>query len=400
MKATDLGEKNPLRCPKCDDYRYLEFKSVGFNSGSKGIAANIPHFKCKNCNTSTVVAITGKYLYDDAALQYYKESIHPLLLQLKEGEKRKVSSRIENKRFSEFRIKFKYNSADYYTIPGLYRKWDEGFLCPVFFTKDLLLYYNNHSDYRVTFASYSRFHILDKQNESIISHGFGINRSGKIICWLGDLHKQLKGPKNKIHRDLFYAFNVASDHDIVSDYYFNQIESNWMSLDNEQHVFLLRNEFDFKIAEKLGVELTHIKLEPLIEAYKHPIINETDQINSAFIKLNNILIESLDTQALKSVLREKVSSEDLKSLKGLKLFEKFVISGLNYEDGSSLVSPMYILYDLRLLAGHIKSSSYEERLQSCKERLGIDKNSSLLECHNTIISKLINMYKILLSISV
>ena len=164
-----------------------------------------------------------------------------------------------------------------------------------------MLYYNSNANYKIKFASTSRFHIYDHNGEKLIRHGFGINRSGKIICWLGDLEDELKGDENEIHRNLFLTFNEDSDHDIISDYYINQIEANFISSDNETGIFFYRNELDKKILDLFGIDITQHELSNLMEEYKHPITNESNQIEHSYIKLNSLLIESLSIPVLKNV---------------------------------------------------------------------------------------------------
>lgn len=397
MKATDEGDKNPLRCPNCDDYRYLSINGYSFGDKNKAVGIKIPSFNCKNCNTSTLVAISDTFIYDNdiGAREFYNYQANIVLKDIGENETVILPTPYENKEFSAYNsIEFKYDSQDYFYIPGLYRNWNEGFLCPVFFDKEVLLYYNNHPDYRVIFYSYSRLHIIDKENNSIIPHGFGINREGNIICWLGDLEKEFSKEKNERHKNIFFAFNIDSNHDIVSDYYFNQIEANFMKSDNEKLMFELRNEFDNKIIQLKGENLTHINLENLVEDYKHPILNETDQINSSYIKLNSILIESFNVNALKKLIEESgISKTDIKGLKGLKLFEEFVKSVLKIDNASSLVSPLFILYDLRLLAGHIKDSKHTDKLNNCKERLGLNINNTEFDTYEKLVKSLIEMYE-------
>lgn len=397
MRATDEGSKNPLRCPHCDDYRYLLINGYSFKDGTKSIGINIPSFHCRNCDESKLFALADRPIYDNDtdAEKFYNQKAKDVLRGIDENQSVALTTPFENKKFTAFdSLGFIYDSQDYFYIPGLSRGWNEGFLCPVFFDKEVLLHYNNHPNFRVIFSSYSRLHILDKENNSIIPHGFGINRNGKIICWLGDLEEEFSLPKNDRHKKIFLAFNEKSDHDIVSDYYFNQIEVSFMKSDNERLIFELRNEFDEKIIKSKGQNLTHINLENLIDDYKHPILNETDQINSSYIKLNSILIESLNATALKKLLENSgVAMKDLKGLKGLKLFEKFVNVCLNINEGSILVAPLFILYDLRVLAGHIKDSNHTDKLNNCKERLKLDFESTELEVYEKLITSLIEMYE-------
>ncbi|PZR16201.1 MAG: hypothetical protein DI539_17880, partial [Flavobacterium psychrophilum] len=390
---------NPLRCPNCDDYRYLRIKKYGFKTEDEksGIGLKIPFYDCDRCSISIPIALNGEILFGRDAISYYQEKTAEIFPELKEGEFVELRTPFEGKKFEAYdTMGFTYDSQDYYYIPGLYRSFDEGFLCPVFFDKELLLYYNNHPEYRVVFASYSRLHIFDKNGDRIIFHGFGINRDGLIVCWLGDLDKEFKKSKNERHKKIFLAFNEASNHDIVSDYYFNQIEANFMEPDNEGQLFELRNAFDSAVIFKGGENITHIDLAKVIDEYKHPVINESDQINSSYIKLNSLLIESFSIENLKKlILQTSIKPSEIKGLKGLKLFEKFVINYLKIEDGNMVVSPLYVLYDLRVLAGHIKDSKYDEKVKSCKLRLNLSESATEMEVYNCLIQKLIDMYKIL-----
>jgi hypothetical protein len=50
-------------------------------------------------------------------------------------------------------VELKYDSLDYYYIPGLERPHDSGFLTPVFFSIEILPYFQAHPGYVVNFAS-------------------------------------------------------------------------------------------------------------------------------------------------------------------------------------------------------------------------------------------------------
>lgn len=400
MKATDYGPKNPLRCPTCDSYRYLRIKGYQFKRKDEkaGVGIKIPFYDCDNCITSSPMALDEEMLLDGDAQNFYQDRADEILPELDEGQFVSLKTPFQDKKFDIYNaIGFVFDSQDYYYIPGLYRSNDEGFLCPVFFSIELLLYYNNHNEYRVVFSSYSRLQIFDSSNNNLISHGFGINREGLIICWLGDLYEELNKKKNEKHKKIFLAFNEPSNHDIVSDYYFNQIEANFMEPDNEALLFQLRNEFDQLILEKEQLNITHIDLKSVINEYKHPILNESDQINSSYIKLNSILIESLSIENLKKIiLKSGLTSKEIKELKGLKLFEKLIIGYAGPENGSKIVSPLFVLYDLRVLAGHIKDSKYSEKLEKCKIRLGLSSDAKQIDIYNKLITKLIEMYKSLI----
>ena len=75
MKSTDYGTKSPLRCPKCDTYRFLDFKGVSFPDGNKAVGMKIPYFDCKQCGSSVPVVLNPLWLIDERekAETYYKD---------------------------------------------------------------------------------------------------------------------------------------------------------------------------------------------------------------------------------------------------------------------------------------------------------------------------------------
>lgn len=310
----------------------------------------------------------------------------------------KLNSR---KRFKRYRhLGFVYDPRDYYLIPCIYREWDEGFLTPVFFDKDLLVYYNGHPDYSVILYSFSSGNIYHKGNP-MFNTGFGINRSGKIFKWLGDLNDDFKSPKMKPHLMRFQASNIKSDHDIVSKFYFSQnpfsFDDVFQYSDNERKLFELKNRFDKKVLLDNDVILSKIDISHLEEYYKHPILEEQGQIFEAYLSLTKFLIETLQTgeitKSLRSVgLGKSDFEKDGKKLGNLKLFELFLKHILKRENSYELMTPFFVLYDLRLLHGHLVDKSYEEKYKKCKTRLGVNEDISSLDFFKVVVYRLIEFY--------
>ena len=63
------------------------------------------------------------------------------------------------------------------------------------------------------------------------------------------------------------------------------------------------------------------------------------------------------------------------------------------DDASSLVSPLFVLNDLRGLDSHLKSSSFGEKYEDCKTRLKCDKAIGYLDFYNAVITAILNMYQ-------
>ena len=386
-KISEFGSSNHLKCPNCGEYRYLVIKGVRFEAPvARILGLKIPFFECELCGESEpiqsredILNITNQILENE----------------MNDHEIRELSSRFENKKFEAFDdLDFTYDSLDYYAIPGLSRPWDDGYLTPVFFNKDLLLYYNNHDDYKVVLYSFSTVDIFTQDGEELIPHGFGINRNGILFAWLGDLHKALSQEKHKAHLYRFRASNVESDHDVVSDFYFQQIEAEFTESDNEYQIFALKQEFEEKIFRLFKFRLSELNFDDLSIEYKHPILNEKNQIFNAYVQLNKVLIESIQTKRLKDALiKTGVAADDIKNLGGLKLLEAFLKQVLAIEDASELVCPLFVLYDLRILGSHLKNSTFNENYNSCKKRLNCDSTIKHIDFFNVTISSTRNMYQ-------
>lgn len=379
--------QHPLKCPRCSDFRTLQIDGLRYEKDNKSIGITIPFFCCPNCGRKDSLRPRG--FYDELIEKAHKE--------LQEGEFTAISFKYENKRFKRFdHLGFKYSSEDYFLIPGLYRKSDLGYLCPVFFEKDLLLYYNNHPDYSVKFYSFSSGNIYYK-GESMFSWGFGINRNGKIFKWLGDLNDDFKDSAMMPHLKLFQARNIDSDHDIYSKFYLSQnpfsIEDAFQDSDNEMKIFALKDEVDVLFKNNFNFSLTKIVIDDLFDFYKPPILEEKEQIFNAYISLNKLLVENIETALLKNQLIENgADRKKTNELGSVKTLEKFLFDILKIEDSSNLISPLFVLSDLRQLQGHFSDTSFMEKYLFCKERLGLDENVTHFEVYQKLIERLVKFY--------
>ncbi|EDS77523.1 hypothetical protein CBC_A0925 [Clostridium botulinum C str. Eklund] len=63
---------------------------------------------------------------------------------------------------------------------------EDGFLAPVFFNKECLIYFMHHPEYALIIFS-EKYEILGHKDEFEIP--FGITTNKKVVFWLGDLDK-------------------------------------------------------------------------------------------------------------------------------------------------------------------------------------------------------------------
>ncbi len=316
---------------------------------------------------------------------------------LEDGQSKMMIFNYENKAFKQYEhLEFIYDSVDYYLIPGLRRTEDDGYLTPVFFDKDVLLYYNNHPDYSVKLFSFSSGNIF-YQDSPMFSRGFGINRNGKLFKWLGDLDEDFAEDEMQAHLRRFQASNIDSDHDIYSKFYLSQvpnsIEDAFQCSDNEYQLFNLKRKFEDALKSNYGFVLSKLDINNLSEYYSHPILEHRPQIFASYSSLNKCLVENMQQSELKQALRNAdTSKEELKGLRSLKLLEQFFKTVLERENSKELIAPLYVLNDLRQLADHLSISGFEERYSSCKDRLSVKPTASDFEVYYALVRNLVEMY--------
>lgn len=397
-------EQNPLRCPQCGAYRFIRHRLILFGKEPRAYTMRMPVYECEACDikyepfipfTSPRIVKFRDYILNGITEDGPTVEI-PFKYLFAEADVTSPFSYYDH-------LGFDYDPLDYWFIPGLRRDGDDGYLTPVFFDRGVLLYYNNHPDYSVKLTSFSSGNIYLK-GERMFSWGFGMNRTGLLFMWLGDLDKDFD-EQNERDRKRFLASNVASNHDIVSKFYFSQIpftiKDAFQESDNESKVFSLKNQFDERIKKDFQFDIAKIDIDRLAEYYRPPILEDREQVFNAYLSLTKYLIESLRDDDMKKLLIERgILEKDLKGLGSLKLLERFISVVLQIPDERSLITPLYVLYDLRLLQGHLVIESFNSKYDSCKQRLNADNKISDLGFFKVVVESLIQFYSKLLTYKV
>lgn len=204
----------------------------------------------------------------------------------------------------------------------------------------------------------------------------------------------------KLHLKRFQASNIESDHDVYSKFYLSQIpysvEDAFQGSDNEYQIFKLKNAFDKVFKDEFSLEFSKLDIGSLSEYYKQPMIEERHQIFNAYGNLDKYLVENIRKNELKQViLRSGVSENELKDLGSLKLFEKFMEHVLKIQNFKIVISPLYVLNDLRQLQSHLAIDSFDKKYNSCKERLKLDSSASDFAVYYELNKKIIEMFETL-----
>ena len=134
----------------------------------------------------------------------------------------------------------------------------------------------------------------------------------------------------------------------------------------------IKNRFEEMILQKFGFKIFKFNIGDLRNDYRSPIMNEKIQVFDAYVGLDKLIMENINEEDLKGILKDVVNPNDLKEKRGLKLLELFFEHKLKIENPGSVISPLFIVHDLRILKAHLAVSSFDERYANCKRRLEVD----------------------------
>jgi hypothetical protein len=278
-----------------------------------------------------------------------------------------------------------YDSDDYKYIPGLKRPFNKGFLTPVYFNREVLLKYDSSPTYRLSFASTTYGEMRQGDGFSI---PFGVNKNGKVIMWLGDIARLPETEQYYLRSE-----NVEPDHSIGSEFYDGQIEGKFTEHSREDALFQKRSVFLEECFKRFGIKIAHLDKEvyDLAISFNAPIVDTEKERRHIADTLNKIHLESFDNNALGQILNG--FSIDSKKLGSIKRLQRVMEQVANPDDVSSVISPFYVLYDLRVAYSHLGSQEgNEEKLQFGRERLGVSSEAGLLKIYNVLIEQLGNSY--------
>jgi len=376
------GMPQRIYCDRCKGHLDLSFGDFDEVVSDIHIAiSGLPTLICEPCGTS--------YLPDRsrfAVIELHRQAM------TKNVGAVSVTRRKQTRTFAFTKVPFLYDADDYDYIPGLRRTHDEGFLTPVFFSRDVLLKYDAHPSYRVTFASRTYGNIEQGDDFRI---PFGINRNARVVMWLGDIARL---PEN----EQFYlrSENVPSDHSIGSEFYDGQIECVFTKRSPEDQLFEQRSQFLEACFHRFGQKVAHLEQEvlDLAVSVRRPVVDTRAERRHIADALNKIYLESLDNNALGVLLSQ--AGHDASKLGSLKRLQKLLETLGTSTDIAAAMTPLYVLYDLRVAYSHLGSAeSEEERIASICQRLGLDAKADLLSVYDVLVSRLQSCFKALVAVT-
>lgn len=363
------GQVHRLYCGTCNGHLDLIYKDFAEAiSGVRVTISGLPYLHCERCNI-------------DALPDNSRAAIIRLWEEAKEKNAAavKVNRKKPMRNFGLTTVPFKYDSDDYYYLPGLERDQDDGFL--TLFNKQVLLKYDSSPNYEVKFAS--RTYGTVYASEYHVS--FGINKNGNVFMWLGDIAELPEGEQYYLLSE-----NIHSDHSIGSEFYDGQIECIFTDPSREDRLFGLRSDFVESFRKRWGTAPAHLDREvlDLVSSFSAPIIDTPNERRRVADTLNKIYIESFNNKALLKLAGELgVVAEGSGNLKRLQ-----AVLGTTVTDAADLrriLKPFFTLYDFRVACLHLTSmESGEATLKSVLERLDLPESADLASIYERLTDML------------
>lgn len=228
---------------------------------------------------------------------------------------------------------FVYCSADCDVIAGLSGREGEaeGHRVPVFFDEDVLLRYRRRREYGVEMRGiHGRIAFPGGAGLD-----YGVNRRGRVFCWLGDLDRIPQEEQERMKRH-----NVESDHDVVSGLY-----KGLLGLDPEGSA---EERLKISLYELAEVSRAHAGLaihglghadRRLAERLERPGAWRRD-ITQAVVNLMMLCVEAIDKERLQASMRNP--SDELGEQKSLMVLQGWIKENLHV-NGEAIMMPFFAL---------------------------------------------------------
>lgn len=324
--------------------------------------------RCKKCGAVFLPEYSKEMI--DGAYKTAVEENQPI------GEFRPNGYR---KKFDYFKdVDFDYDHKDYYNIPGLCYDDEhsiEGFLTPVYFKKEALVYFLAFPEYEVDIFSESYGFFGKKDASGTYQYEwnvpFGFNTNGKLIMWLGDISYM-----DDQTRAILKPFNVSSDHLLIdSEFYQAQMKCRFSKPITEKQIIINKKSFITNIIKNHSIDLSHLtdECQQHEKKIKRPVIFSESAVAEVINAFDKILIEGFDVSKLRLLYETMYESNERNSnytkWQSIKLIEailKKLSVNVRNIDIASVMSPLYILHDYRILLDHLLSA---DKISETKEHI-------------------------------
>lgn len=307
---------------------------------------------------------------------------------------------------------FEYDHRDYYNIPGL--SYDEehsakGFLTPVYFKKEALVYFLAVPDFEVEIFSESYGYIAKKDVTGVYQYDwntpFGFNSNGKLVMWLGDIASM-----DDMTQAILKPFNVASDHLLIdSEFYQAQMKCIFSKPIIEKRILLNKNTFISNILKKYSLDISHLTNEcrEHEKKVKRPVVFTETTVAEVINAYDKILIEGFNISQMRNLYEvlyaETKRDKKYQKWQSIKLIEAILrklSDSIDNIDVDTTMSPLYILHDYRIFFDHLLSAEKKaDTKQHIIDTLGVQSFDEQEMIYNEEIARLDKLFSYLAVLS-
>lgn len=386
-RAHGIPQAQSLRCRDCDVWMDLRPDRYGRDVDGVAVEGDIPALVCPQC---------GK----PAVAPHVEGAVRAAAREAREAGRGSCRPDFGQRRFGLCEVEFAYDSADWLAIPMLRQSESEldGYYAPVFFRRVVLLKYIVRDEYTTRqFRDGGSIHF---PNGSDLR--YGINRSGLVVCWLGDLDGI---PAEEQHYML--SENVASDHDVVSGLYTQSRLHEAEGKTDEQMLASALHRLVRTVRKKRKFELYQLRAAEIqiLQNMQRPVI-WNDTLVSTMTGLTRAYIESLRGDLLRKACRGKAGAvappqKPCKTCgavaepapKGsLQLLEEWL--ELEFRGSASdVMRPLKVLKEWRNILAHRSDADPNKRLLWCYSAMGIHRQQTPERLYDTMIRRMLEAYR-------
>lgn len=376
-----------LRCKDCGVWMNLRPDRYGRDLDGVVVEGDVPTLVCPEC---------GK----PAITPHVEHAVRAAAREAKEAGQGICRPDFGHRRFDLCAVEFAYDSTDWLAIPMLRQSESEldGYYAPVFFRRVVLLKYIVRDEYTTRqFRDGGSIHF---PNGSDLR--YGINRSGLVVCWLGDLDGI---PPEEQHYML--SENVESDHDVVSGLYAQSRLHEAEGETDEQMLASALHRLVKTVREKRGFELYRLRAAEgqILQDKSRPVIwNET--LVSTMTGLTRVHIESLAGDSLGKACAKAsdITTPQTPPCKEcgavkeplpkgtLQLLEEWLELEF-HGSASDVIKPLRVLKEWRNILVHRSDIDPNKRLLWCYSAMGIHRQQTPERLYDTMIKRMLEAYR-------
>jgi len=312
---------------------------------------SVPLLVCESCGHGELPALVDSRM-DGAAREAKRHGL------------RTCDAVFEERRFGLCEdIDFLYSSLDWEAIPGVRQSALEleGYYTPVFFEPRVLAKY-------MMFESYALNH-YDAGGKISFSNGFeleyGINRNGKVFCWLGDLEKVPRGERHHLRSE-----NIPSDHDVVSGLYKKSRLRMAVGRTREQELTKAIRDFAESLegTDFLGVFAVSDEALQISQSLARPVIWDRT-IMITINDMSKLCVESFNKKYLKASIRSLDSAVKIRP-EISKILDTWLNIRFQAQD-QGITNPFYVINTWRNALDHVWSESSAQKINECYKRTSL-----------------------------